>query len=525
MNVILQLPRDIIHSVYSDWLEWKDLSRLDRACVEKNEREEWLTSLTSLKISRKFDSVSNIILTIFYKWLGSRNVFCVEDFPVRLDVLEDLVTVLDMEAYCPTLRSIVIKASSSDENISNKIHLSVFLSHCRNLQEVSVWMSKLDSDMVFSVLIEKLRENSLVNISFHAVKTHHEGNLMITDFITKHASSLRVFCISIVDNVNMDFIVSNLIKNQICLRELIILWGGNPSQVMPSLISYLSSSGGLLEVLGAFSLKRSFNGEDLVVSVAISCPKLSRLVTSRCEQCSIESLRRLYEQCPHLQDVSIGNLDKLIETHEKSKCVSIEVKGHNEDWAVCLSHALRRRQYKKVTLRLREDYNHRVSSLKSMLEPYHIDLVASTTSESSLISLLKDLPHLNSLQLVPEVNNPYSDATLAAISEHVNSLIELTFDNTHFTNSMLSELVKTCQLLERLTIVDCGLECLKTISELSNLNMVDITLRGFVAREVLEGLLLDDKVTWPSTLKEGTIKSVGYGIPYKFYNESHQWAR
>eukprot|EP00981_Chlorochromonas_danica_P007651 scaffold1830_cov227-Ochromonas_danica.AAC.4 len=441
---------------------------------------------------------------IFYKWLRSRNVFCVEEFLIRLDVIEDLVTILDMESYCPVLRSIVIETCSDIVKSSDKMYLSILLSHCHNLQEVALCMRDFDNDVVLPVLIEKLRENSLVKISLHNLKRHHESNMMITDFLTKHASSLRVLCISTLFEVNVDFIVSTLIKNQICLRELTIIFGGKAFQGMSSLISYISSSGGLLEVLDVFSVKRSFNAEDLVASVATSCPKLTRLLTFDCKPCNIETLRRLYEQCPHLQYVSIGDVDKVIETDEKRKSVSIEVKGRNEDWAICLSHGLRRGKYKKVTLLLREDYNHPVGNLKSMLEPYEIELKASTTSESSLISLLQDLPHLNSLHLVPNVDNQYTDATLAVISKHVNSLTAL--KSIDVSDTLLSELIKTCQLLERLTIEYCGWESLVAISKLSNLNMVELSMCESASEEMLEGLLLDENVTWPSTLKEGSIK-------------------
>eukprot|EP00974_Lingulodinium_polyedra_P025684 2481718-Lingulodinium_polyedra.AAC.1 len=149
-----------------------------------------------------------------------------------------------------------------------------------------------------------------------------------------------------------------------------------------------------------------------------------------------------------------------------------------------------------------------------MLEPYEIDLDASTTSESSLISILQDLPHVNIIQLHPTVNNEYTDATLAAISKHANSLTELKFANINFSDKLLSELIKTCQLLQRLTIDHCGLESLVAISKLSNLIMVNLSVNRSISREVLNGLLLDEKVAWPSTLMEGYIKAKGYRIPY-----------
>eukprot|EP00981_Chlorochromonas_danica_P008695 scaffold2278_cov171-Ochromonas_danica.AAC.3 len=205
------------------------------------------------------------------------------------DVLEDLMTVLDMESYCPALRSIEITRWSVNQHTSDLTH--------------------------------ELIDNSLVKISLSNYTTKNrrpEINVMITNLLTKHASSLRHLNISALYEEDMDFIVSTVIEKQICLRVFCT------SQAMSSLISFISSSGDLLEVLEVINTQRPFNAEALVASVAASCPKLTRLVTSRCKPCSIETLRRLYEQCPHLQDVSIGSVDKVIETDEQRKSVSIE---------------------------------------------------------------------------------------------------------------------------------------------------------------------------------------------------------
>eukprot|EP00981_Chlorochromonas_danica_P014888 scaffold9354_cov192-Ochromonas_danica.AAC.2 len=382
---------------------------------------------------------------------------------------------------------------------------------------MTVYMSDFDSDIVLAGLIEQLRENSLVTISLQTIKERHDS--YIKRLLTKHASSLRYLYVSNYDEVDMNYFVSTLMVNKICLRELSIRLGGESSQEISSLISYISSSGGLLETLEVNSCTRSFNGEDLVSSVTASCPKLTRLATYECEPCSVETLRRLYEQCPHLQYVCIGSLRISV----KQKSVSIDVIGNNEEWSIRLSATLRRRQYKKVTLCLSEDYNHRVENLKSMLEPYHIDLAAFTTLETPLISLLQDLPHVNSFYLFSTVSNQYSDATLAAISEHANSLTVVTLKSINFSDKQLSELIKTCQLLERLTINDCGVESVEAISKLSNLNMVKLSMSACVSRELLEGLLLDEKVTWSSCLKNGTIKVFGCVISFEFNNKSHQW--
>eukprot|EP00981_Chlorochromonas_danica_P015459 scaffold12270_cov213-Ochromonas_danica.AAC.1 len=226
----------------------------------------------------------------------------------------------------------------------------------------------------------------------------------------------------------MDVMTSTLIDNEIHLKVLAITLEDNPSQGMSSLTSYLSSAGDLLEI--RFTVGEIITIDDLMVSLTTSCPRLTRFLLSN-RTCSIETLRQLYEQCPHLQDVSI---DKAIETDNERKSVSLWVRGSCEDWVACLGHTLRRGQYKQVTLRLRDVHHyHTVSNMKSMLEPYQIDLDASATSETSWISLLQDLPHLNSLYLEQVPNSQYTDAALAVIAEHAQSLTEL-FVKSHSTN-------------------------------------------------------------------------------------------
>eukprot|EP00981_Chlorochromonas_danica_P002927 scaffold600_cov193-Ochromonas_danica.AAC.3 len=394
---VWQLNRDILHSVYSEWLGWKDLSRLDIAFVEKNIRVVWLTSLTDLRmhgrLARKKLLPDNKI-SMFYVWLRCRKVYCIEGFPVRLGVLEDLVRGLDLIANCPILRSI----------------------------EIERWKNA------------KVRP----------------------------------------DDSNLQNLVS----------------------------AY--------------------------------CPKLTRLAMTNVRPCSVEHLRQLYQKCPNLVDLSI---DGMITINPRRNSVTIEVRGSNEDWVVCLSDALRRRHYKQVTLRV-ATYYHPVGDLKSILGPYQIGIEASVL-ESSLITLLQDLPHLNRLHLIGGYRNGYTDAILTAIiNEHANSLTELNIslhwyhlNCFHFSDKVLREMIEVCQLLTRLTISCCGLESLMAISNHSSLNMVNLYMAENVTEEMLdEFLLCDGKVKVMmmkrfSTLGEGTIGSYGYKCCYKFYKESHGWSK
>eukprot|EP00981_Chlorochromonas_danica_P007489 scaffold1755_cov258-Ochromonas_danica.AAC.11 len=303
MSVMWQLPTDILHSVYGEWLRWEDLSRLDVACVEKTDREVWLSSLNDLRKSRGDVSLSDAKMRIFSMWLVNRKVLYVEEFPVSVSVLEDLV-------------------------------------------------------------------------------------------------------------------------------------------------------GGVLDIMESYTLERR---------------------------------------------------------------ESTQVQGSNDDWAVCLSHVLRRRQYKHVTLRLRKDYYMPVGILKPLLEPYQIHLSA-ITSESCLFSLLRDLPHLNSLYLVPSYDNQCTDATLAAITEHAKSLTKLDASSDfpsllNFSDTILTELIKSYELIEYLDICCCGLESLVAVSKHSSLSIVHLNM---AEKDMLDGLLLDEKVKWPSTPKEGRITSYTRSQLYGF---------
>eukprot|EP00981_Chlorochromonas_danica_P002815 scaffold548_cov190-Ochromonas_danica.AAC.3 len=564
MSVILQLPRDILHSIYLEWLilddlsrldipyvennereewltsftslGWKDLSNLDIACVEKNVRKDWLASLTDLRMTETLllnDVFPNHKMSSFYKWLGSRKVFCVEAFIVMPDVLEDLVGgLLDMESFCSAIRSFEIYTWSSDERSSDvdqvKNNLSVFLGHCRNLQGVTVRTGYSDgyfesiNDIVMSVLVEKLRANSLVKISLDGC---YGNDKVVGKFLRKHASSLQD--LNLCDIERMKLITFTLIKNRIRLRVLSVDMKKeyfNIPEMTRFLISYLSSTGDLLEDLKVDCYPNA-KVHGLVLSVLTSCPKLTRFHFGG--PCSLENLRQLFEQCPYLQYVSIEGIMKI---NEDKNSVSIEVKGSNDDWAICLSHIVRRRQCKQVTLSLREVYYHSTVNLKSILEPYQI-CVQSYALETSLISLLQDLPHVNSLYVAEAINRRHADATLSAITEHANSLTELTVRSNFseqfhriISDRRLSELIKHCQSLKKLSVLSCGLDIIMAASKHSNVNTVNLSTDDSIYEESLDRLLLDKNLKWPSTLEDGSV-NLHCRFFYKFDKEGRYWTK
>eukprot|EP00981_Chlorochromonas_danica_P014018 scaffold7232_cov310-Ochromonas_danica.AAC.8 len=224
-------------------------------------------------------------------------------------------------------------------------------------------LSKYLSEVVLEVLLLTLKENSLIKID---LQSNVSCAVLIANLLRKHASTIQMLHLS-----------SDLSKGIGCKS-------GNGS---------ISDVGYLVGCLSLISWRVVGDPE------ALDC-----VVAQDVQPCSIEKVRLLYEQCPHLQYVTI---DGTIWTNEKSRSVSVAVNGFNEDWAACLCYALRRSQCKQAILRLRGDYYHPVENLKTVLEPYQLR-VESSAPESSLIALLQDLPHLNSLR----VENNKHDHTL-----------------------------------------------------------------------------------------------------------------
>eukprot|EP00981_Chlorochromonas_danica_P010060 scaffold2983_cov208-Ochromonas_danica.AAC.1 len=69
-----------------------------------------------------------------------------------------------------------------------------------------------------------------------------------------------------------------------------------------------------------------------------------------------------------------------------------------------------------------------------------------------------------------------------------------------------------------------GLESLVAVSKHSSLRFVDLTMTESVTEEMLDGLLLDDKVTWPSSLVTASVRS--HSLCYEFNKKkSRHWSK
>eukprot|EP00981_Chlorochromonas_danica_P002291 scaffold440_cov277-Ochromonas_danica.AAC.25 len=543
MNV-WRFPQDILYSVYGEWLGWKDLSRLDIACIEKNHRELWLTSLRDIKMTRKLISrllLSDEKMRIFYAWLSRCKILFVDGFPMRMSVLADLVQAVDLTSFCPALRSVDMERWESPPIIDRdyfsqlETNLFLFLSHCHSLRGVTVWLSDpysneavyILSDIILRVLVESTRESSLIKIDLMGSCSYDQYNALVPRLLTKHASSLQELYLYSM-KINMDLISSILIENNTRLRVLSV----NEKAQQPNdswLLPFLSSCGDLLETLNIeYTNSASSKLHHVFALVAGSCPRLVCLKVQG-GVCSVENLSLLYEQCPHLQHVSIPDT---ITLDDKSSSVTIFVKEQKTEWLQYLSYALTRKQSKNVILSLKGlHFRPEIGGLKSMLEPYRIHVEANS-SEASLIALLKDLPHLESLKLRELNGYEYTDATLTAITQYRSSLKELHMERTvehtfrfRFSDKVMSEMIEACQLLTGLIIIIYGTKSLMAVSQHSHLRKVYFYVAQSVSKEMLERLLLDKKVNWPSTLQKGVAFSSSSCGRYEFNNNARCWSK
>eukprot|EP00981_Chlorochromonas_danica_P013311 scaffold6125_cov262-Ochromonas_danica.AAC.3 len=340
MSVIFQLPEDILHCVYSEWLGWKDLSQLDIACAGQSTRNEWLTSLGGVRMSRRLGNISD---DIFYVWLGKHRVFCLEGFPMLLGRgLQYIVKELGLdffETYCPAIHSIEIlpgrrlantrdhqyvylggetyvRDTSELDASELENYLTLFLIHCHGLRELTIVLHKAVRLVLRVLRGEQLTDNILTKIDMKDNRSDCKTTVMIANLLRKHALSLQELHLSIREGV--DVIISTLIESEIHLKVLDISLGGEDVfQPLESwLIPYLSASSGgssrgmvLLEVLEIKTWKdvRLHISNDCLVSIGRLCPKLTRLVVKYAYPYYNDVIFRLLcEQCPNLEYVYLG---------------------------------------------------------------------------------------------------------------------------------------------------------------------------------------------------------------------------
>eukprot|EP00981_Chlorochromonas_danica_P016128 scaffold15785_cov417-Ochromonas_danica.AAC.1 len=123
---------------------------MDVACLGQltGDREQWLSSLREVNLTRGLGRrLSDQAMRGWYLWTGSRKVWLVEGFPVRLSasvVFHDEEGVMRLDHFCPHLRSVEIERdvylTTTSPSLVKALEdsLAVFLRQCSRLEGVRV---------------------------------------------------------------------------------------------------------------------------------------------------------------------------------------------------------------------------------------------------------------------------------------------------------------------------------------------------------------------------------------------------
>eukprot|EP00981_Chlorochromonas_danica_P011319 scaffold3872_cov195-Ochromonas_danica.AAC.6 len=569
-SLLLQLPRDILHSVYSEWLpSWRDLSCLDVGCVGKGDREAWLCSLSELRMIRG-KSLKRLYrkesLRRWYEWVISRKVVVVvEMFPVQLRVFTNLTTELDFGRYCPYIRSIEITndldatGHALDSNMLSVLEERVylFLKECIQLEGMKYigWDYGEVDDVIFSALRRGLKANTLHNISINFWPPGPISSStvsMILQFLANQASSMEDFEFS-VDGVSIesvDELVNMLRENRSPLKKLGLLVAHISLQ---KVLECLSSVGEHLETLhvGRFDVpcRVDYVDRDCLSSLGRSCPELKRVsfITSDTpsDEFSIRKIYQLYELCSNFTffhstsrfgwiTINVNDRNEFNYSLQPNDRFSREEK---EMFLECVRLAIQRSQYKLSVsnhpfcgnfIQQHDDW----VLVKSKLSPYLTDLNGAM-SESILIEAVKELPRLEKLTLKFE-EEKFSDLSLSVLKDYVYGLKRLWFfglrlapEQYNFSDEMMSKVIRGCEMLEELNLPGAGQESVLAVKHHSRLRMAHLSEVKLGKEEVSSMLELDEregeeKCVW-RRLRQGAISGKGYNAIYKYLKGKGYW--
>eukprot|EP00981_Chlorochromonas_danica_P003223 scaffold633_cov288-Ochromonas_danica.AAC.58 len=548
-----QLDRDILHCLYSEWLaSWRDLTALDVACVKDGDRDVWIFSLYEARMTKApAKQLSNKAMIKFYSWLGSRNVLLVEEFPVRISVIVNLLAAFNLETYCPVIRSIeidrhfnapifkVLKRRKLNEKLCS------FLERCSRLQSVKVYgenrlhsqIQRMDAVYLLA-LIDGLNENTLttIDLSFYTAVPSID---QISSLLINHTSSLNILVLDVDSSMDLlvDGVLTLLLQMRLAMRTLRL---GGSSYSIDLLIDYLGFTGMCLETL-EMGMGRRRNSEAssnlvlsdrLLVSIGRSCPMLKTLELATSVPLERPSLRKpsqLYQLCPHLKSL---RLISWVFSYQCYFSVSLEVNDEKrevvfsdiftrtteekEDWIKFLCDVMAKYQY-DISLSEVDGTKYVLGGnewnlVKANLSPF-VTHIHAVLSQNTLLEAVRELSRLEKLNIIGDA--VFDDTNLTAIekygSKHLKFLSicdhNLTDSRTicRFSDRVIFSMIKSCKLLEVLRISRAGRFGLFAVRFHSRLR--EVLFENVVESDtsVMESYLQEECQQWPSTLRTGSI--------------------
>eukprot|EP00981_Chlorochromonas_danica_P010742 scaffold3370_cov173-Ochromonas_danica.AAC.2 len=307
------------------------------------------------------------------------------------------------------------------------------------------------------------------------------------------------------------------------------------------LLVCLSSVGVHLETLELYDDYTTTTADcvkgEFLLTLGRSCPQLRRLGFSAAklsDAISMSKIYQLYELCPKLISVDYSSLIG-IDVNDQDvliyrRCPNRLSREEKEMFLQCICLAIQRSPCKLTISNadfcydLIEQQDEWVL-FKSKLSPYLTDLKGEM-SESILIEAVKDLPHLERLDIDLK-EEKFSDLSLAAIVEYGYGLKRIKMYNANeyipeqcsFSDEMISNVIRGCEMLEELKIPCAGYESVLAAKHHSRLRSVCLH-EVIVGKEEMSRLLLvderegEEKCAW-RRLQEGDIYLIGYRFYYR----------
>lgn len=532
------LHQDILHCLYSEWLEWKDLSTMDIACLSPVDRDSWLSSLSHLRIvCDVFERLPPLSIKSLFQWIGHRQVHLIDSLEVRLRT----VVVLGECFPCRLdgIRTLEIHDLESVDDFSLlEQYVSSLLRHCSHLEGVILTDSfqgersrHLVGTLLLTSLNKEIKRNTLTRFEFHFLDFSYH-TLLIT-FLSNHVTSLKE--VVLYERSKNPLVLKDIFRSLYEHSFLFISFRLNcdclnsESFALDALLDFLSSIGMTLQNLGIIYHNDAYVfTEEMLSSIARRCPMLKRLVLGGFNQPARMNLSSSMQSMnlPHLKYLHFNSVNLHIDDERREVSlycsfpeVSIEQK---EDWLECLSEVVRERQYSIVSSNTcfcndLVKAHHEWTLLKTKLSPYLMS-IEGTMSEDILVEVVQELPRLQKLIVLP---GPYrfSDRSLAAIIECKPSLEELFIDDfddvvkqCRFSDSMISQVIGVCKRLKQIWMPNAGCESLLAVKHHSSLEVVRF-LNASGEESAMSDLLLRPSV-WPSTLIRVYVEAQGFTFDY-----------
>ena len=290
MSILLYFPIDLACAIVLEWLRLKDLSCLDMAHCNKEQRPVFLESLSYCVMQHLPNVRENILLM---DWLTSRKM-CVRELSIYKTTLESCLTYL--RKYGKAISSVTLHeinmSNQVDQHLLTTIHV-----HCSNLTSVVCIQCKI-SESVLDIL------RHCTNLKHFAFVNCIHG--FTSSFLTNHdAAPIRAHVT--IDAIGTDQTVLSEIQRmslRFCIQRLYVCGTDCAFNGMQGTLHMLERSEKNVRCLG---FSRAYSIPDSILMQTISyCPNILHLDISLCRNLTDASLDALARHLTQLRSINVS---------------------------------------------------------------------------------------------------------------------------------------------------------------------------------------------------------------------------